>query len=85
MSLSFWDDKAVQMKYGLKDSPPQKGLQFPYNALLPGSSTTKLWKITVFWLSSALQATEYSHLTYSCIFYALGETPVSLTWQIDIT
>lgn len=85
MSLSFWDEKAVQVKYGLKDSPPQKGIQLPYNALLPGSITTKLWKRTVFWLSSALQATEHRHHTYSGIFYALGETLVSQTWQIDIT
>lgn len=26
MPLSIWDEKAVQMKYGLRDSPPEKGI-----------------------------------------------------------
>lgn len=85
MPLSIWDEKAVQMKYGLRDSSPEKGIQILYNALLSGSITTKLWKRTFFWLSSAWQATEHSPLTYVIIFCALGETLISQPWKTDIT
>lgn len=47
MSLSIWDEKAVKMKCGLRDSPP-KTAHIPYNAPLSGSITTKLWKRTIF-------------------------------------